>query len=771
MSKTPLHVSSPHDSAKEHVTGAAIYVDDMPSPKGMLWGMIAPSPVAKGLIKNLDTTAAKKVDGVVAVYTAEDVPGMNQIGPIFHDEPLLASETLHCAGQAVALIIGESMDACLAGCQALVLDIEEQKPLLKMQEAIDKKSFQLDPHIIQRGDLEKAFDEAAHRIEGSFENGAQDHFYLETHAALVTPKEKGDFHISSSTQHPTEVQAKVAEVLGIGRHQIVVDVPRMGGGFGGKETQGAHIAALAALGAHYLQRPVKIKLNRDQDMNQTGKRHPFRSHYEAAFDEDGVIQALKVNIYADGGWSSDLSGAILDRALFHLDNCYYIPNLYFEGRVLKTNHVSHTAFRGFGGPQGMLVVEEAMNRLAEYLNVDPVVVRKKNYYGKAPRNIAPYRQEIKFKDNRIHRMTRELMKSSDYKRRRKEIEKFNKKSKWIKKGIGFQPLKFGISFTNSILNQAGALVLIYADGSVQLNHGGTEMGQGLHTKMLAICAHELGAPLERIRVMFTATDKVPNTSATAASSGSDLNGQAVKDACVVLRQRMAKVAAQMLELDVKEARHLIFENGVVYHSTAPTKTITFEEVTTQAWIKQVSLSATGFYRTPDIQYDYATGSGKPFHYFAYGTAVSEIELNGLTGGHQVTRVDILHDVGSSLIPSIDIGQIEGGFVQGMGWLTNEDVLWTDQGRLISHCPSVYKIPAIGDVPKHFTVNLLEKAAQKEVIHGSKAVGEPPFMLAISIVTALRHAILSFGRPQTLDLESPATPEAILKAIYAVKNHS
>ena len=429
----------------------------------------------------------------------------------------------------------------------------------------------------------------------------------------------------------------------------------------------------------------------------------------------------------------------MDRALFHLDNCYFIPNLYFEGRVLKTNHVSHTAFRGFGGPQGMLVVEEAMNQIAEKLGMDPVQVRKKNYYGKAPRNIAPYLQEVKAKDNRIHRMTRELLKNSEYRKRRREIDKFNKKSKWVKRGIGFQPVKFGISFTNSILNQAGALVLIYADGTVQLNHGGTEMGQGLHTKMLAICAHELGAPLERIRVMFTATDKVPNTSATAASSGSDLNGQAVKEACTILRQRMAKIAAVMLERDEKDARHLIFENGLVYHGSAPDHSVTFEAVANQSWIKQVSLSATGFYRTPNIQYDYETGSGKPFHYFAYGAAVSEIEVNGLTGGHQVTRVDILHDVGSSLVPSIDIGQIEGGFVQGMGWLTNEDVLWTPEGKLISHCPSVYKIPAIGDVPENFRVQLLEKAPQKTSFMVVK-LSENHRLCLQFVVTALRHAI-------------------------------
>ncbi len=767
--KSPLHVPAPHESAKGHVTGRAKYVDDLSAPAGMLWAQVVPSPVAKGILKSVDVQEALLVDGVVTVLTAKDIPGENQIGPIFHDEPLLATRELECSGQAIALVVGTSLTAVQAGCDAVRCDIEEKTPLLDMEKAIAQESFQLNPHVIARGDVSEALASSAHQVSGTFSNGAQDHFYLETHAALVIPQEQGGFAISSSTQHPTEVQAKVAEVLGVGRHKIVVDVPRMGGGFGGKETQGAHVAALATLAALHTDRPVKIRLNRDQDMHQTGKRHPFISKYKAGFSESGDLLALDVNIYADGGWSSDLSGAILDRALFHLDNCYHIPNLRFEGRVLKTNHVSHTAFRGFGGPQGMLVVEEVMNRIAETLGKDPVSIRKRNYYGKAPKNITPYGQEVKARDNRIHTMTRQLLSSSQYRERRREIDKFNRKSKWIKKGIGFQPVKFGISFTNSMLNQAGALILVYADGTVHLNHGGTEMGQGLHTKMLAICAHELGVPLHNIRMMNTSTEKVPNTSATAASSGADLNGQAVRDACLKIRRRMAEVAASEMGLSAKDAKNIVFEDGIVRSDLAPKETLRFETVATKAWMAQVSLSATGFYRTPNIHYDYAAGRGKPFHYFAYGTAVSEVEVNGLTGGHLLTRVDILHDVGDSLSPAIDIGQVEGGFVQGLGWLTMEDVLWTDQGKLISHCPSVYKIPAVGDTPQDFHVSLLEKAPQKEVIHGSKAVGEPPFMLAISAVSALRHAILSYGKSREVKLASPATPEAILRAIESVKN--
>ena len=503
---------------------------------------------------------------------------------------------------------------------------------------------------------------------------------------------------------------------------------------------------------------MKVWLDRGDDMRQTGKRHPFAADYEAAFDDEGTLTGLKVDIVANGGWSIDLTPAIVDRALFHLDNAYYIEHVDFIGQGIRTNLPSNTAFRGFGGPQGVLVVEEAINRFAERQGLDPAEVRRRNFYGEAGRDQTPYGQPIT--ENRLQRIYNELMRSSDYAARRAEIDATNREAGYLKRGIGFQPVKFGISFTKSILNQAGALVLIYADGTVQLNHGGTEMGQGLHTKMRAVCADGLGISPAAVRVMHTATDKVPNTSATAASSGSDLNGQAVANACETLRERMRPVAAELLAC---EADEVVFAGGGVQDPAG--KKVSFSELATACWVKQISLSATGFYRTPGIHYDYASGRGRPFYYFAYGGCVTEVEVSGLTGEHRVLRTDILHDVGTSLIPTIDRGQVEGAFVQGLGWLTSEELLYDTQGKLLTAGPSTYKIPAIGDVPIDFRVDLLARAPQPGVIHGSKAVGEPPFMLAIAAVTALRHAIQAFGPAgREVELVPPCTPEAILRAI-------
>jgi len=548
----------------------------------------------------------------------------------------------------------------------------------------------------------------------------------------------------------------VAATLGIGQHRVICEVPRIGGGFGGKESQATGVAVLAAVAAEQTGRPVKVWLNREQDMRITGKRHPFASRYRAGFDVQGRILALDVEIFSDGGWSSDLSLPVLDRALFHLDNSYSIEALRFVGRVCKTNLPSNTAFRGFGGPQGMLVTEIAISRAAETLGLDPAVVRARNYYGDAPRNRTPYGQEVR--DCRSLRIHEELLASSDYTSRRAESEKSNAQSPWRKRGIGFAPVKFGISFTKSVLNQAGALVLVYTDGTVQLNHGGTEMGQGLHTKMLAVCCHELGVTPGAVRVMQTATDKVPNTSATAASSGSDLNGQAVREACQTLRERLGKVAAEMLDCPGSEIE---FRNGKV--RAANGRCASFAEVAEQAYLAQVSLSATGYYRTPGIHYDHTTGRGNPFYYFAYGASVCEVEVDGLTGEHRLLRADILHDVGSSLVPTIDRGQVEGGFVQGVGWLTCEQVVHDAKGRPLTLGPSTYKIPSVGDVPVDLRVELLSRAAQEGVIHGSKAVGEPPLMLAIGVVHALRHAISGFGS-RVVELGIPATPESILRAV-------
>ena len=763
--KSPLGARLKHESAHLHVSGEARYVDDFPLVPGLLHAQIVSSPVACGILKSINTEAARAVHGVVAVLSAEDIPGANDASPVFHDEPFLAAGQLYSYGQSICVVVGESVEACRQGASKVVLDIEASEPVLSVQDAIEKKSFQGETARISRGDAAQALAAAPLKISGELETGGQDHFYLESQIAQVTPLEDGCYQVESSTQHPSEVQTKISELLDIGRHRIVVRCPRMGGGFGGKESQAVYVAQSAALAAWATGRPVRVRMNRDQDMITTGKRHPWFSTYEAGFSNSGDLLALKVQTYADGGWSLDLSPAILQRCLFHLDNSYFIPNAQFEGRIAKTHKTSNTAFRGFGGPQGMAVVEAVMNHAAQVLELDPALVRARNFYGSAPRNETPYGQEVIPGDNRLERIYLQLMEESDYEARRQKIEDFNKGSRWVKRGIGFQPVKFGISFTTSFLNQAGALVLMYADGSVQLNHGGTEMGQGLHTKMLAICAHELGADLAQVRVMATSTDKVPNTSATAASSGSDLNGQAVRNACVEIRERLRPIAAQLLNVSEGDADTIIFAAGQVYLPGQEDKAIGLEQVSQAAYMERISLSATGYYRTPNIYFDAKTGKGRPFHYYAYGGSVVEVELNGLTGEHRLNRVRIVHDVGNSLLPEIDKGQVEGGFIQGAGWVTVEELVMDSEGRLLTHAPSTYKIPAYGDVPDDFEVSLLEKAPQEGVIHRSKAVGEPPFMHGLAMLTALEHAVGAFGPQGTrVELAVPATPEALLRAV-------
>jgi xanthine dehydrogenase large subunit len=765
--KSPLFAPGPHESGARHVTGAALYVDDLPPPRGLLHGMVFASPIAHGRIARLDVSEARQLPGVACVLTAADIPGVNDISPFSHDEPLLAEGEVHCVGQGVALIVADSHRTARAAAAAIRLELEPLPAILDLRQAIAAGSFMGPPHAIERGDVAQALAGAALLLEGEVDTGGQDHFYLETHAALAIPEEDGTLRIASSTQHPSEVQAKVAEVLGLGRHRVVVEAPRMGGGFGGKETQAAHFAALAALGAQVTGRAVKVWLNRDQDMTQTGKRHPFHSRYRAGFDAEGRLLGLEVQTWSDGGWSADLSRAILDRCLFHLDNAYYLPAVKLTGRVARTHTVSNTAFRGFGGPQGMVVIEVVMTRAAERLGLDPAELRRRNYYGAAPRDVTPYGQEVKAP--RVERIHAELLERADYRRRQDELLAFNARSRFVKRGLGFGPVKFGISFTNSMLNQAGALVLVYADGSVQVNHGGTEMGQGLHTKILAIAAHELGVAPTAVRVMTTATDKVPNTSATAASSGTDLNGAAVQIACETLRERLRPVAADKLGLVGAAAGRVIFEDGSVFDAERPDVRRTFAEVAQAAYAAQVSLSATGYYKTPDIWYDAAAGRGKPFHYYAYGAAITEVEVNGLTGEHRVRRVDILHDVGDSLVPTIDRGQVEGGYIQGLGWLTCEELVWDAAGRLRTHSPDTYKVPAVGEAPLDFRVELLSGAHQPDVVHGSKAVGEPPLMLAITVVTALRQAIRAFAAtPVDVALRIPCTPEAVLRAVEAVR---
>ncbi len=744
---SPLHRPAPHESALLHATGAATYVDDLPDPPALLHAAVVASPAARGVIRGIHATDAFAVPGVVGAWFASDIPGEGTIGPIVHDEPLLADGEVHAVGQAVAVVAAETHDAARRGAARVRLDIDPLHPIVGIDAAIAAGSFHTAPHVIARGDVDAALAGAALRLSGEVRSGAQDHFYLETQCALVEPVEHGGYRVRSSTQHPTEIQRMVARVLGIAEHLVSVEVPRLGGGFGGKESQATQVACLAALVAHRTGRPCKLRLERDEDALLTGRRHPFLARWEAGFDDQGRLLGLRADLYSDGGWTVDLSGPVLDRALFHVENTSYVPAVRLAGRVCRTNTASNTAFRGFGGPQGMLVIADALNAAAEVLGLDPAEIRRRNAYGDAPRDRTPYDQVVAH--NRLPRIFDELLDSSDYAARRAAIDDFNAGGGRTRRGIGLQTVKFGISFTKSLLNQAGALVLVYADGTVQCNHGGVEMGQGLHTKIQAVCADALGIARDRVRVMPTSTEKVPNTSATAASSGSDLNGEAVRRACAVLVERMAPVRDLLRrELDREP---------------------TFAEVATRCWLERISLAATGFYATPGIAYDPEVGQGTPFHYFAFGGAVVEIEVCGWTGGYRLRRVDILHDVGNSLVPTIDRGQVEGAFVQGFGWLTMEEALFDDGGRPITLGPSTYKVPALGDVPEDFRVTLLDRADQPGVVGGSKAVGEPPFMLAIGALTALRHAIGSFGPRRPVPLAIPATPEAVLRAIHAVRD--
>ena len=780
----------PHESAIGHVTGRARYVDDQAPKKGMLETWPVCSPHARAKILRRDATAARRLPGIHAVLLAEDIPGTNDVGAVRHDEILLADVEVSYHGHLVALVVGDTQAQCRTAAARVEVEYEALPAVLSIDEAIAQGRFHTDFHRILRGDAAGKFERASpqlilptdvlpptldsrpstHFLSGDFRVGGQEHFYLETQSAWAEPgEEPGEMLVHSSTQHPSEIQTVIAHVLGCDRNLVIVQSPRMGGAFGGKETQGNTFAALAALAAHHTGRAVRVWLNRDQDMTLTGKRHPFLARFEVAFSPDGFLEALRVELFADGGWSLDLSQAICDRALFHLDNAYYIPHVDLRGRVCRTNLASNTAFRGFGGPQGMLVIEEIIDRVARALGLAPEWVREQNLYrGTGETNTTPYAQELG--DNRLQRIWHELKSSSAFDQRRATLRDWNEQSAYVKRGLAITPVKFGISFTVRHLNQAGALVLIYQDGSIQVNHGGTEMGQGLHTKILSIVECELGVARSAVRAMPTRTDKVPNTSPTAASSGTDLNGAAVADACRILQERLLPSAAEALRmadgrLRMEDSAHdIVFAAGRVFHRDFPTLNVSFADVVQRAYLARVPLSATGFYATPGVGYNWDDGTGKPFHYFACGAAVSEVEVDGSTGALRVRRVDILHDAGESLNAGVDRGQIEGGFVQGMGWLTLEELKWDAQGRLLTHSPDTYKIPAIGDVPTDFRVNFLSGAAQRGTIHGSKAVGEPPLMLAISVREAARDAVAAFGSAGPVNVASPATAEAIWAAI-------
>jgi xanthine dehydrogenase large subunit len=757
-----------HESAVGHVSGRAVYADEQHPPSGMLSVHPVQAPHAHARILGIDSSAALAMPGVHCVLSARDVPGENDTGPILHDEPLIPAERVQFHGQAVAWVVAatEAIAARAAAC--VKVDYDVLPACLDIASAIAANAFHLPPAKVQRGDAEAAMVFAEHVIDGELAIGGQDHFYLETQASWVQIDSEGTVQITASTQHPTETQIIVARVLGIPSHRVVCRCLRMGGGFGGKETQANPYAAIAALAAWKTRRPVRIKLPRGIDMQMTGKRHPFLARYRVGFDADGLLHAAAIELYADGGWSVDLSPPVLMRAMVHVDNAYFIPHISVTGRICKTNLASNTAFRGFGGPQGVVVGEEIIDRVARHLRLDPATVRERNFYraGETPdRNQTHYGQPVV--DNHIARLWQQLRESSAFDRRRAEAAQFNAAHAHAKRGIAITPVKFGISFNKTEYNQAGALVHIYTDGSIQLNHGGTEMGQGLHSKMLAVASRVLGVAVSRIRVMPTSTDKVPNTSATAASSGSDLNGQAVKAACETLLARLAPMAAQMLG---GEAGDVVFADDHAHLGAQPQRRMRFEEVVAAAYRTRISLSATGYYRTPGLSWDAAAGHGHPFYYYAYGAAVSEVEVCGFTGVHTLRRVDLLHDVGDSLVETIDRGQIEGGFVQGMGWLTCEELRWNDQGRLLTDAPSTYKIPTMGDVPADFRVSLYRRddTPSTDVIFGSKGVGEPPLMLAISVREAIREAVAAFGDASRVDLGAPATPEAIFTAIERLR---
>ena len=757
-----VHDARAHDSAVRHVTGEALYLDDLPEAAGLLHVQLGLSTKAHARLVEVDLAAVRAAEGVVLVLTAADVPGENDVSPTHrHDEPLLATDLVQFVGQPIFAVAARTRDQARRAVRLARIAYEELPAVLDAEAALAAGGeLVTDPLTLRRGDARAAIDAAPRRLAGRMRIGGQEHFYLEGQAALAVPGEEDEIQVWSSTQHPSEIQHMVAKVLGVASHSVAVEVRRMGGAFGGKETQGNLFACVAALVAKRTGRAAKCRPDRDDDMIVTGKRHDFVVDYEVGFDGDGRIEGLDMTYAARCGWSSDLSGPVTDRALFHADNCYFLPAAELRSKPLKTNTVSNTAFRGFGGPQGMVGGERVIEEIAFALGLDPLEVRKRNFYGAAGegRDVTPYHQTVE--DNVIAELVARLERSCAYAERRAAIRDFNRGNRVIRKGIALTPVKFGISFTLTSYNQAGALVHVYTDGSVHLNHGGTEMGQGLHTKVAQVVAEEFQVDLEHVKITATATGKVPNTSATAASSGTDLNGQAARAAARAIKERLADFAAE--RWSVPKDQVVFLPNRV----RVGNQEIPFRALVWQAYMGRVSLSSTGFYKTPLIHWDRAAGRGRPFYYFAYGAACAEVAVDTLTGEHRVERVDILHDVGRSLNPAIDLGQIEGGFVQGMGWLTTEELWWDKEGRLRTHAPSTYKIPAMGDRPRVFNVALLEGARNREdAIHRSKAVGEPPLMLAISVLHALSDAIASVADHKICPrLDSPATPERVLEAI-------
>lgn len=783
----------PHDAAALHVTGAARYIDDIPTPAGTLHLAFGTAEIACGTIRAMNLAEVKSAPGVVAVLTADDLPFANDVSPSIHDEPLLANGTVHYIGQPLFLVVAQTHLAARKAARLASVDYTEARPILTIDDAIATDSrFEDGPRIWTKGDVDAALSEALHRVRGTINMGGQEHFYLEGQAALALPQEGGDMVVHSSTQHPTEIQHKVAEALGVPMHAVRCEVRRMGGGFGGKESQGNALAVSCAVAARATGRPCKMRYDRDDDMMITGKRHDFRISYDAGFDGEGRLTGVDFTQMTRCGWALDLSLPVADRAMLHADNAYHLPAARITSHRFKTNTQSATAFRGFGGPQGVLGIERVMDHIAAELGIDPALIRQRNYYDameggglsapraarppegisehekvgrgtpyarqyspKADAQTTPYHMPVK--DFILHQMTEALLVSSDYHTRRAAIAEWNARQSVLKKGIAFSPVKFGISFTLTHLNQTGALVHVYQDGSVHMNHGGTEMGQGLFQKVAQVAAHRFGIDVSDVKITATDTGKVPNTSATAASSGTDLNGMAVANACDIIRDRIAGCLAELHQTRTETVR---FEDGQVFVGEAQ---MTFAEAAQTAYLNRVSLSATGFYKTPDLAWDRIKGEGTPFFYFAQGAAITEVVIDTLTGENRILRTDILHDAGAALNPALDIGQVEGGYVQGAGWLTTEELVWDDKGRLRTHAPATYKIPACSDRPDIFNVALWDQPNPAQTIYRSKAVGEPPFMLGTSAFLALSDAVAACG-PSYPDLQAPATAEEVLRAV-------
>ena len=758
-----INEKRPHESGEKHVTGRANYTDDIPELPGTLYGAIGWSKKAHAIIKKINLDEVIKSEGVIGVVTHNDIEGRNDVGPVYDGDPIFPKKVEYY-GQPLFAVAAKTTEAARKAVLKVKITYKTLKPIITIKEALKKKSYVLKEKIIKKGEALKAIENSTNQLKGNFTTGSQEHFALEGQTAFVIPQEDNDFKVFSSTQHPSETQQIIAKMLNQKSNTITVETRRIGGGFGGKETQSFIFAAICTLLAKKTKRPVKLKMDRDDDIIITGKRHDFYSEYEVGFDELGVIKGLKLKIASRCGSSPDLSGAINERALLHIDNAYYLENIFVENYLCKTNTASNTAFRGFGGNQGMMAIENIIDHIASSLKKDSAEIRRRNFYQKKKKNITHY--NMKIEDNVIQEIFDQLLKSSNYKSRKLAIKKFNAENKYIKKGISITPVKFGISFTTWHLNQAGALVHIYCnDGSVHVNTGAIEMGQGTYTKIAQLVAHELGIPFSKVKVSATRTDKVPNTSASAASSTTDLNGAAALNAISKIKINLASYVKRKYKIKSDEG---IYENGMIKYKN---KIFKFNKLIKEAYLNRVSLSSTGFYATPKIHFDKKKFKGRPFLYFAYGAAVSEVLIDTLTGENKILRADILHDAGKAINPAIELGQIEGGFIQGAGWLTMEEVNWKSNGQITTHSPSTYKIPAVSDMPEKFNIEIFKNGKNIEnVINKSKTTGEPPLMNAMSVFFAIKDAIASIGN-YTLNpiLDAPATPEKILISINKLRN--